>query len=121
METAVRNLKGFVFAFILFLVLTIVASLLIKLTPIPEAWSIYYLMIALSISCLFLGIYFGSHLKKKGLIYGALYSIIFLLIVLAVYLSAFSMELSGGIGLLKYVICILFGSIGGMIGVNLKI
>lgn len=120
MEMVRKNLKGLLYAFILFILLTLLVSVVIKLTPAPEGWAVYYMVGALSLSCLFLGIYAGNHIKKKGFLYGALYSAIFLLILTAIYMLAFSTGFEAGPGLLKYVIPILFGSVGGMIGVNLK-
>lgn len=120
METILKNLKGFLYAFILFFLLTLLLSVMIKLTPAPEGWSLYYMIGALCITCLFLGIYSGNHIKKKGFIYGALYSIIYLLILSAFYMLAFSTGMEMGTGLIKYLIPILFGSVGGMIGVNMR-
>jgi len=60
-------------------------------------------------------------MKKRGFLYGALYSIIFILIIIIINMLAFSTDIESGIGLIKYLICVLFGSIGGMIGVNMKI
>ncbi len=120
METMWKNLKGFLYGFLLFILLTLLISVIVKLTPAPEGWSLYYMIGVLCICCLFLGIYFGNHMEKRGLVYGALYSIIFLLILSAFYILAFSTNLEFGIGIIKYLIPILFGSVGGMIGVNMR-
>ncbi len=120
MEMVKKNLKGLLYAFILFILLTLIVSVVIKLTPAPEGWAVYYMVGVLSLSCLFLGVYAGNYIKKKGFLYGALYSVIFLLILAAIYMLAFSTGIETGMGLLKYVIPILFGSVGGMVGVNLK-
>ena len=121
MEKVIKNVKGFVYSIVLFFVLTLLASLLIKMTPIPEAWSTYYLLIALSITCIFLGIYAGCFMKKRGFLYGALYSIVLILIIIIFNLIVFNTGIQNGIGLLRYLICVLFGSVGGMIGVNMRI
>ena len=120
MEHVLKNLKGLLYAFILFILLTLIVSVLVRFSPAPEGWSIYYMVGALSFSCLFLGVYIGNHIKKRGFIYGAIYSVIFLLILSAFYMLAFSTGIGAGLGLLKYLIPILCGSVGGMIGVNLK-
>lgn len=120
MESVMRNLKGFLYAFILFILLTLLISVAVKFTPAPEGWSLYYMIGILCISCLFLGVYSGNHIKKKGFIYGALYSMIYLLILSAFYMLAFSTAIEMGAGLVKYLIPILFGSVGGMIGVNMR-
>lgn len=120
MGTVLKNLKGFFYAFILFFLLTLLISTAVKFTPAPEGWSLYYMIGVLSITCLFLGIYIGSCMKRKGLAFGALYSVIFLLILSAFYMLAFSTGIEMGFGLFKYLIPVLFGSVGGMIGVNLR-
>lgn len=121
MEKVFKNLKGFLFAIIIYFILTLVAGVLIKLTPIPEAWSIYYVMIALCIACTFLGIYAGCCTKKRGFLYGALYSIVLILIIIIFNMMAFSTGIETDISILKYFVCVLFGSIGGMIGVNMRL
>ncbi len=120
MEMVWKNLKGFLYVLILFVVLTMLVSTAVKYTPAPESLAIYYMIGVLCICCLFLGTYFGNHFKKKGFIYGMLYSIIFLLVLSAFYMLAFSTGLELGFGITKYIIPILFGSVGGMIGVNLR-
>jgi len=120
METVWKNLKGFLYALILFVLLTLLISVLVKFTPAPEGWSLYYMIGVLCISCLFLGLYMGNYIKKKGFLYGALHSIIFLLLLSAFYMLAFNTGIEMGMGLMKYLIPILFGSVGGMIGVNLR-
>jgi len=95
-------------------------SAIIRLTPAPEGWAVYYMIGILSLSCLFLGVYIGNHIKKRGFLYGAVYSAIFLLILIALYMLAFTTEIEAGISLLRFLVPILFGSVGGMIGVNLR-
>lgn len=120
METVWKNLKGLLYALILFILLTLLISVLVKFTPAPEGWSLYYMIGVLCITCLFLGAYAGNYTKKKGFVYGALYSIIFILILSAFYMLAFNTGIDMGVGLLKYLIPILLGSVGGMIGVNMR-
>lgn len=120
METVWKNLKGFLYAIILFILLTLLISVAVKLTPAPEGWSLYYMIGVLCITCLFLGTYMGNSIKKKGFVYGALYSIIFLLVLSAFYMLAFSTGIEMDAGLIKYLIPVLFGSVGGMIGVNVR-
>lgn len=120
MGTVLKNLKGFIYAFILFILLTLLVSAAVKFTPAPEGWSLYYMIGVLCVACLFLGAYSGNRIKRKGIVFGALYSIIFLLILSAFYMLAFSSGIEMGFGLIKYLIPVLFGSVGGMIGVNMR-
>lgn len=120
MEALVKNLKGFLYSFILFILLTLLVSLIIKLTIAPESWAIYYMIGIISICCFFLGVYVGNYVKKRGLIYGALYSIIFILILSVFYTLAFSSGIAFSAGVLKFLPPVAFGSVGGMIGVNIR-
>ncbi|MDD4563908.1 MAG: TIGR04086 family membrane protein [Eubacteriales bacterium] len=120
MENILKNFKGLLYAFILFVLLTLLMSVIMKLTVAPERWSLYYMVAILAICCFFLGVYIGNHIKKRGFVYGAFYSIIFTLILSIIYTLAFSSGIDFGAGLLKFLIPVLFGSIGGMIGVNLQ-
>ena len=120
MVKALTNLKGFLYALILLLLLTFAMSAMIKFTPLPESWSVYYMLLCLSISCFFLSLYSLYHIQKRGFLNGALFSVIFLLMVLVIYMLVFSTSIDCNAGLLKYFICIFFGSIGGMIGVNIR-
>ena len=120
METMWMNLKGFLYGFLLFTLLTLLVSVGVKLTPAPEGWSLYYMIGVLSLCCLFIGTYFGKHMKRKGILFGGLYSMIFLLILSAFYMLAFSTNLEFGFDLMKYLVPILVGSVGGMIGVNMQ-
>ena len=120
MDIVWKNLKGFLFALILFVLMTLAVSAVVKLTPAPERWALYYMIGVLCVTCLFLGTYFGNHYKKRGLMYGALYSVIFLLILSAIFMLAFSTGLEFGLGTTKFIVPVLFGSIGGMIGVNMR-
>lgn len=119
MEILFKNLKGFAYSFILFILLTLLMSVIMKLTIVPESWSIYYMIAIIAVCCFFLGVYIGNHIKKRGFIYGALYSVIFILILSVFYTLAFSSGIAFSAGLLKFLAPILFGSVGGMIGVNL--
>lgn len=120
MANAWKNLKGFLYAFILLILLTFLMSVLIKVTPIPETWSVYYMLFCLSLSCMFLSVYSGYRIKKRGFLNGTLFSMVFLLIVLVIYMLIFSTGIEMDMGLMKYLICVIFGSIGGMLGVNIR-
>lgn len=121
MEAVLKSLKGFLYTLVLFVILTLIVGLLIKITPMPEGWSRYYLIGILSIACAFIGFYSGCLMKKRGLLYGALYAAVFILVVLIIYMAVFATGITFNAGLLKYLICALFGSVGGMFGVNMRL
>jgi putative membrane protein (TIGR04086 family) len=116
----VRAGKVIILSLIFLLILFVLIGLLIRFTPLPERWVTMYVLGAVCIACLFIGILAGNVMQRKGILFGALFSIAFLLIVLVVAVlitGTFSQE---GIFQIRYLPCIAFGSIGGMIGVNLR-
>jgi putative membrane protein (TIGR04086 family) len=120
METVLKNLKGFFFACIIFILSTLIVSAAVRFTAAPEGWSLYYMIGALCFTCFFLGLYFGNLHGKKGLIYGVMYSVIFLLVLSSFRMLAFSTGIETDAGLIKYLIPVFAGSIGGMAGVNMR-
>lgn len=116
----IKSIKAFIYAIIIFTVFIVVTGLLIRFTPLPERWSSYYVLAGLCLACLFLGMYAGNMMNRRGIIFGLLFAAVFTLIVsiLGVLITGtFSEE---GIFQLRYLICIIFGGIGGAIGVNLR-
>lgn len=113
-----KTIKAFVCAIIIFAVFIVITGLLIRFTPLPERWASFYVLAGLCLSCLFLGIYSGNMMKRRGIIFGALFSVIFILLIsiLGVLITGTFSE--AGIFQLRYLICIIVGGIGGMIGVN---
>lgn len=120
MEKAVKNIKGFVFSMVLFILLTMVFGLLVKFGPLPEKWSSFYVLLSLCLACMFLGLYMGYHIKKRGFLYGMGYSVLLLLMIVGLTTTIFHTTMEWGFFHLRYFVCILFGSFGGAIGVNLR-
>ncbi|MDO4552237.1 MAG: TIGR04086 family membrane protein [Bacillota bacterium] len=114
-----RILKAFLYSTVLFLLLTGLAGLLLRFTPLPETGSPYLMIAILTVSCLFLGLCVGSAMKKGGLLYGGLCALLFLLAVLLG--NAWFLGSLQGLELfqLKYLLCLLGGAAGGVAGVHL--
>lgn len=120
MEKAVKNIKGLVFSIVLFILLTIIFGSLVKFGPLPEKWSSIYVLLSLALACMFIGLYMGYYIRRKGFFYGLGYSLILLLVIVGATTSIFHTTFEWGVAQLKYLLCLLFGSIGGTIGVNLR-
>lgn len=114
----IKSLKAFILAGCLFLILSAVFGALIRFSPLPERHIMYYGLLSLCVSCLFLGVYAGNLLKNRGFLFGAVYSAIFVFLI-TLLISAFSeTEPGNGFFQLRYLACLLSGSIGGAFGVN---
>lgn len=119
-ETLVKSIKALVIAAFIFFIIITGVGLLICFTPLPERFVVYYAMAAMCFACLFLGIYAGNLLKKRGLLYGVLYSAVFLIILLFIIVSKSGTNEGFALLQLRYLTCLLFGGIGGIAGVNLR-
>lgn len=114
----INAIKTFGFSLLFFMVLVAMIGLLVRFTPIPERWISVYMMVALSVSCLVVGNMAGRTMGKHGLLYGLLYSVVFLFLVLVLSILVTGLPSESGILQLKYLLCLICGSIGGSMGVN---
>ena len=104
-----------------FFVLSLAGGLVIKFTPMPEKWGFALIVFFMSLVCFTAGIYAGYLSGKAGILTGTATATAAMLII---YLAACQM-FSAGInltGLLKlpYVIPVISGTVGGIIGSNIK-
>lgn len=115
-----RMVKAFLTAFIVFFILILITGILIRFTPLPERRINIYAITSLSLACFFLGLSMGRILEKRGIIYGALSSVIFVLLIIMVAVLITGTFSEAGIIKIAYLPCVILGCIGGMTGVNLK-
>lgn len=117
----IRGLKAFLFSFVLFIILFTLLAVLLVFTSLPEQGMVYYILAICGVVSFFMGLQSGIVFKKRGLIFGALFAGILLLILLMVSYLCSGMENSILIFRPRYLPCLFLGSLGGMFGVNLKI
>lgn len=115
-----RTGKAFMLTLICLALLLALIGLMIRYTPLPERWTPFYVLGALCLACLLIGVLMGNVLKKKGMFFGALFAVAFLLLILAVSVLITGTYSEAGILQVRFIPCVLFGSVGGMIGVNLR-
>lgn len=115
-----KLVKGYLIAFIIFFILTAVITLFIKLTSLPESISFYYLIAAMCVAALFLGIFSGKLIGKNGLLSAIGLSIIFVFLIVFIINCSYIQELSLDSFNILYMIPVAIGGIGGIIGVNVK-
>ena len=112
------TLKAYFIAVCIFAVLTLVLAALVRFTGFHEEWSLWGLVVVLSIAALLLGIMEGSIVGKRGLLVGlvsaAALALIILLIVRGVF-AGMSEEFSFRVW---YLIPVLAGAVGGILGTN---
>ncbi len=115
-----RTGKSFILALICLIMLLALIGALIRFTPLPERWASLYVLGALCVACLFIGVLMGNVIKKKGMLFGALFTVAFLLLILVISVLITGTYSEAGLMQVRFIPCIVFGSIGGMIGVNLR-
>ncbi len=115
-----RVCKAFIVSFIVLLTLLLIIGVLLRYTPLPERWSYLYILGALCISCFLAGLMVGSLMERKGILFGALAATAFLLIVITLSVLITGIQSDEGLFKIRFVSCIVAGSIGGMAGVNMK-
>lgn len=116
----IRMIKTFLYAFIIFLITVAIFGLLIRFTPSPERWSAYYMLISLSIACFFIGLYAGNMFKKRGVFLGMLFAALFLMLAIIAGVLITGEYSEAGLLQARYLICLICGGLGGIIGVNLR-
>jgi putative membrane protein (TIGR04086 family) len=108
---------GVIGSFIISIVLLGVISFVFTVQDIPQS-AIMPLVFFAICGGAFVGGFFSSHLfKNKGLAIGALTGLLFFLIL---YITGVSMHQInvGSLAVLKLVLSIVFGALGGIVGVN---
>ncbi len=118
MEIVRKSLKAYIIALGLFLLSTLVLAALLNFTAFRESWTFAGLVSCLAASALLLGILEGKIVGKKGLFVGLGAAALFLLLILFAAGSVFA----GSFGIrsfhASYVIPLLLGGAGGILGSN---
>jgi len=113
-------LKGILISFFLTLIMILVLSIILSLSNIKES-VIMPTVIFISSFCILIGSFFVTKkIDKNGIIYGSLLGLIYMLIL---YLISSIMNNNFSINLNSFIMIvfgILGGSIGGVLGINLK-
>lgn len=118
LEILQKSVRAYGIASLFFLITVTAIGLLLCFGPLPEKGMAHYMLFALVASCFLLGMMAGAITKKRGLFYGVSYAAIFMLFIVLLLFAATGGE--SPIALLKsrYLLCLVFGGIGGILGVN---
>lgn len=112
--------KAILSACIFALLIFIIMALLITYTNISESIIPMVALIVMIISSLISGMVTGSKMKKKGLVNGALVGLCYMILIIFMSWVLIQDFTIGKTVLIKSIIGIVAGGVGGMIGVNLK-
>ncbi|MTI66061.1 MAG: TIGR04086 family membrane protein [Firmicutes bacterium] len=117
---SLKVLKSIGFSYIITIIFFIIFALILTYTSIPDKYLPIMNSITMILSIALGSIYMGIKADNKGWLNGALVGILYMVILTIISLimvKSFDLDLYL---MLKYLISIITGAIGGMIGVNLK-
>ena len=119
-KNSLKTIKGSIIAIILSLILLTVYAILLSYTTISEGTMVPVIITITGISILIGSSISSMHIKKKGMLNGALVGLIYMLtlyILSSILLSSFELNMKS---IIMILVGIVTGMIGGVIGVNMK-
>lgn len=120
MTKTIHILKGLGYSYILTLIVLLIYNLLLTYTNIStESISIVTSFIT-TISAAFGGFYSCKHIQEKGLIYGFIVGIAYILLLIIMFYLAQENYIFDITVLYKALLVSVAGGIGGILGVNFK-
>ena len=120
MTKTIHILKGLGYAYILTLIVLLIYNLLLTYRSISaDSMSLVTSFITI-ISSAFGGFYACKHIKEKGLIYGFVVGITYILLLIVMFYLAEENYIFDITILYKAVLVSVAGGIGGVLGVNFK-
>jgi putative membrane protein (TIGR04086 family) len=120
MEKTSQILKGLGYSYILTLVTLLIYNLALTFTSLSGNTIAMASSAITTVSSAFGGFYASKHIKEKGLIYGLLVGLMYIIcLILIVFLAKDSFTFE--IGMIYTIVLVsLSGGIGGVLGVNFK-
>ena len=119
-KSSIKIIKGTVISIILSLILLTIYAALLSYTSISENTMVPVIITITGISILIGSSISSMHIKKQGMLNGALVGIIYMLtiyILSSIFLSSFELTTNS---IIMIAVGIGTGMIGGVIGVNMK-
>ena len=119
-KSSIKIIKGTVISIILSLILLTIYAALLSYTSISESTMVPVIITITGISILIGSSISSMHIKKQGMLNGALVGLIYMLtiyILSSIFLSSFELTVNS---IIMIAVGIVTGMIGGIIGVNMK-
>ena len=120
MTKTIHILKGLGYAYILTLIILLIYNLLLTYTSISSNSVSIVTSFITNISSAFGGFYACRHIKEKGLIYGFIVGICYIVLLVTMFYLAKENYIFDITVLYKGLIISISGGIGGVLGVNFK-
>ena len=120
MTKTIHILKGLGYAYILTLIVLLLYNVLLTFTNISTDSIAIVTSFITTISSAFGGFYTCKHIKEKGLFYGVLVGLLYIILLIVMYYLAKENYILDITVLYKSILVSLSGGIGGVLGVNFK-
>ena len=112
--------KGLVLAYIVTIILVLIASILLTYTPLKETTIPLLNTIIMIISITFGAVYIAIKIKEKGWLNGGILGILYFFVLILLnylFIKPFTFDI---ISISKFFISLITGIIGGILGINIK-
>lgn len=119
MEYIKRFSIALVISFVISLILIFVASVIMTYTNIEDSMMLTFVFVSVIVSTLVGSTLLLRKIKTKGLIFGGLFGLIFMMAIYLVTVGCFTGFFVSQTMLIYFGMSIVSGMIGGIIGVNL--
>ena len=119
-KSSIKIIKGTAISIILSLILLTIYAALLSYTSISESTIVPVIITITGISILIGSSISSMHIKKQGMLNGALVGLVYMLtiyILSSIFLSSFEININS---IIMISVGIVTGMIGGVIGVNMK-
>ena len=119
-KNSIKILKGTIISIILSILFLTIYAVLLSYTSISENTMVPVIITITGISILIGSSISSMHIKKQGMLNGALVGLIYMLtiyILSSIFLSSFELNMNS---IIMIAVGIITGMIGGVIGVNMK-
>ena len=119
-KNSIKIIKGTIIAFVLSLILLTIYATLLSFTSISETTMVPVVISITGVSILIGSSISSIHIKKQGLLNGALVGLIYMLalyILSSIIFSSFVLNVNS---IIMIIVGVVTGMIGGVIGVNMK-
>ena len=120
MTKTIHILKGLGYAYILTLIILLIYNLLLNYTDISANSISLVTSFITTISATFGGFYACKNIKEKGLIYGFIVGLCYMLLLIIMFYLAKENYIFDITVLYKSLLVSIAGGIGGVLGVNFK-
>ena len=112
-------LIGTLFSFIISCIFLMVTAFYMSMNDMPDFASMIIAYIAIAIAALIGGIVSARIYRSRGMLIGAACGIAYFLVIFIIGMISSQTELNT-VGLLKFILSLVFGTFGGIFGVNMK-